>query len=115
MKTKAKKTTSKTTSSSKKATSKKTATKATKPAATKRAAKVQPATENATAGKVTRKDTILALIGKKTGATLAELMAACQWQAHSVRGFIATLGTKHGLKITSAKNEAGERTYTLAA
>jgi hypothetical protein len=38
-------------------------------------------------------------------------MEATGWQAHSVRGFIATLGSKHGCKISSTKNAAGERVY----
>jgi hypothetical protein len=59
----------------------------------------------------TRKDMVLALIGRNHGATLAEIMEATGWQAHSVRGFIATLGTKHGCKISSTKNAAGERVY----
>jgi serine/threonine protein kinase len=32
-------------------------------------------------------------------------------QAHSVRGFISTAARKHGVKIESSKNDAGERTY----
>jgi len=41
-------------------------------------------------------------------------MAATEWQAHSVRGFISgTLGKKMGLTVESAKSEKGERTYSL--
>jgi hypothetical protein len=54
------------------------------------------------------------MITRAKGATLAELMKATDWQAHSVRGFISTGGKKHGLKIESAKNEAGERIYRIA-
>ena len=57
---------------------------------------------------------ILEMIGRAKGATLAEIMKATDWQAHSVRGFISTAGKKHGLKIESAKTEAGERTYKIA-
>ena len=47
-------------------------------------------------------------------ATLAEIMKATDWQAHTVRGFISgTLGKKMGLTVTSAKNDDGERTYSL--
>jgi hypothetical protein len=35
-------------------------------------------------------------------------------RAHSVRGFISTASKKHGVKIESAKNEAGERSYKIA-
>jgi hypothetical protein len=56
---------------------------------------------------------ILDLIGRAKGATLTEIMKATEWQAHSVRGFISTAGKKHGIKIESAKNEAGERVYKI--
>jgi hypothetical protein len=41
-------------------------------------------------------------------------MAATEWQAHGVRGFISTAAKKHGLKIESTRIEAGERTYEIA-
>jgi hypothetical protein len=56
---------------------------------------------------------ILELIGRPKGATLAEIMRATEWQAHSVRGFLSTAARKHGLKIESAKNDAGDRVYSL--
>ena len=39
---------------------------------------------------------ILEMIGRAKGTTLAEIMKAVQWQAHSVRGFISTAGKKQG-------------------
>ena len=48
------------------------------------------------------------------GATLAEIMKATDWQAHSVRGFLSTAAKKHGLNIDSAKNESGECLYKIA-
>ena len=54
------------------------------------------------------------MIARAKGATLAEIMKATDWQAHSVRGFISTAGKKHDLKIESAKNQNGDRVYTLA-
>ena len=56
---------------------------------------------------------ILELIGRAKGATLTEIMQATSWQAHSVRGFLSTAAKKHRLKIASARNEAGERTYKV--
>jgi hypothetical protein len=56
---------------------------------------------------------ILALISRPKGATLAEIVKATDWQAHSVRGFISTAAKKHKLKIESAKTEAGDRVYTI--
>jgi hypothetical protein len=57
---------------------------------------------------------ILEMIGRAKGATLAEIMKATDWQAHSVRGFISIAQKKHGLKIESGKNDAGDRVYTIA-
>ena len=57
---------------------------------------------------------ILEMIGRAKGATLAEIMKATEWQAHSVRGFISTAGKKQGIKIESAKSDSGERTYRIA-
>lgn len=57
---------------------------------------------------------ILEMIGRPKGATLAEIMKATDWQAHSVRGFISTAGKKHNVKIESSKNDAGERVYSIA-
>jgi hypothetical protein len=54
------------------------------------------------------------MIARTKGATLAEIMKATEWQAHSVRGFISTAGRKHGFKIASAKNDTGERVYRSA-
>ena len=54
---------------------------------------------------------ILELIGRPKGATLAEIMNATNWQAHSV-GFLSTAGKKRGLSIESTKND-GERVYQI--
>ena len=56
---------------------------------------------------------ILDLIGRAKGASLAEIMKATSWQAHSVRGFLSTAAKKHGLKIDSTKTEAGDRVYSI--
>src|SRR5712691_1101069 len=56
---------------------------------------------------------ILELIGRPKGATLAEIMKATAWQAHSVRGFLSTSAKKRGLKIESTKTEAGDRVYRI--
>jgi urease gamma subunit len=59
---------------------------------------------------------ILELIGRRNGATLAELMTATDWQKHSVRGFIAgNAKTKLGLNVISTKDDDGSRRYTLGA
>ena len=78
----------------------------------KKAAK--PARKSAAPRAESKGATILALIARAKGATLGEIMKAVEWQAHSVRGFISTASKKHGVKIESAKNEAGERVYRVA-
>jgi hypothetical protein len=61
-----------------------------------------------------KKATVLALLKRKGGATLTEIMKATKWQAHSVRGFISgALGKKLGLTVNSERREDGERVYTL--
>jgi hypothetical protein len=58
---------------------------------------------------------IVDLLKRPNGATLAEIMKATNWQAHSVRGFISgSLGKKMGLTLESAKRENGERVYSIS-
>ena len=57
---------------------------------------------------------ILDMIARAKGATLAEIMKATDWQAHSVRGFISIAAKKHSINIESSKNEAGDRVYKTA-
>jgi hypothetical protein len=60
--------------------------------------------------------TVLDLLKRPDGATLAQLMKATGWQAHSVRGFLSgTVNKKLSLAITSAKVPDGERTYSIKA
>jgi hypothetical protein len=59
--------------------------------------------------------TVVGLLERTGGATLAEIMTSTGWQAHSVRGFISgTMGKKMGRKVDSTKREDGERVYTIA-
>lgn len=56
----------------------------------------------------------LNLLNRKRGATLAELMEATGWQAHSVRGFLfGTVKKKTGFGIGSEKDKAGIRRYRI--
>ena len=85
--------------------SKKPAKPAAKPARAKEATSPRPESKGAK---------ILGLIGRAKGATLAEIMKATEWQAHSVRGWISTAGKRHGVEIESSKSEAGDRVYRIA-
>jgi hypothetical protein len=61
-----------------------------------------------------KKATVIRLLERAKGTTLADLMIETGWQAHSVRGFISgTLGKKLKLKVESFKTEKGERAYRL--
>jgi hypothetical protein len=61
-----------------------------------------------------KKAEVLGLLQRKGGATLAQIMKATGWQAHSVRGFISgALGKKMGLTVNSVRREDGERAYSI--
>ena len=60
-----------------------------------------------------KKAEVIAMMQRAKGATLAEIMKATGWQAHTVRGFVSILGKKGGEKIDSSKSAAGERTYKI--
>ena len=61
-----------------------------------------------------KKAQVFDLLHKSKGATLAALIKATGWQAHSVRGFLSgTVGKKLGLKLKSIKGDDGERVYSI--
>lgn len=70
--------------------------------------------EAARAREGSKKAIVLDMLRRPKGATLADLMSATGWQAHSIRGFISIAAKKHSIKIESAKNEAGDRVYKIA-
>jgi len=86
-----------------------------KPAKTKPAAK-QPSrkkkaksTAPAATGRKTKQGTLVALLQRPDGATIAELAAAAGWQEHSVRGFLAGQIRKLGYTLMSQKRDTGRR------
>jgi hypothetical protein len=95
------------------------------PAPAPQAASVAPKKANAAKGATakdatptardgSKKAIVLDMLKRPEGATLADIMSATAWQAHSVRGFISgSLGKKMGLKIESAKRDDGQRAYKL--
>ena len=84
--------------------------KKTKPAKNAGRAK---APAKAKADRSNKKAEIIAMMRRTKGVTLAEIMAATDWQAHTVRGFVSILGGKGGQKIESSKTAAGDRTYRI--
>ena len=68
------------------------------------------------AGGVSKQDAVLQLLRQKQGTSIAEMMAATGWQAHSVRGFLSgTVKTKMKLAVASEKEKSGERRYRIAS
>jgi len=63
---------------------------------------------------VSKQQRSLDLLARRDGATLAELVAATEWQPHSVRGFLSgTVKKKLGLSVTSTRDEDGVRRYCI--
>jgi Protein of unknown function (DUF3489) len=95
---------------------------ATPPKRERKSKKAKPAKKAGTkkgAGKpkadhANKKADVIAMLKRAKGATLAEIMAATGWQAHTVRGFLSILGSKEGEKIESSKSDGGERNYRIA-
>ena len=58
---------------------------------------------------------LIEMLRRPEGATIAQIMTATGWQAHTCRGaFAGALKKKRGLTITSEKAHGGERVYRLA-
>jgi len=56
---------------------------------------------------------VIAMLQSSKGATLAQIMQATGWQAHTVRGFVSGhLKKKLGLTVRSFKRD-GDRVYSL--
>ena len=86
--------------------------------AVKRAPKGKPAAKQAKAESGPREGTkmaqVAAMLQRKNGATLTEIMSQMGWQRHTVRGFMAGAMKKAGYAVESFKPEGGERTYRIS-
>ena len=72
-------------------------------------------TKNLATAPATKRDLILKLLNQSEGASIPEIMEACGWQQHSVRGFLAgTVKKKLGLDLTSSKPDSEARRYRVA-
>ena len=56
---------------------------------------------------------VVAMLQRKNGATITEIMKAMGWQRHTVRGFMAGAMRKAGYEVESFKPEGGERSYRI--
>ncbi|MEQ1714013.1 MAG: DUF3489 domain-containing protein [Hyphomicrobium sp.] len=64
----------------------------------------------------TKASVILDLLRSTRGATLADLMQATGWQAHSIRGFLSgTVAKRLGHTVRSERPHGGERRYHVEA
>ena len=62
-----------------------------------------------------KQETVLAMLWRPEGVTIAAIMKATGWQQHSVRGFFAGVVRKRfGLTLESQKGDDG-RTYRIVA
>ncbi len=85
------------------------------PAKTRPGKKAKTTKATPTARDGSKKAQVIALLQQSGGATLKQIMAATDWQAHSVRGFLSgALTKKMGLRIESERTADGERTYRIA-
>ena len=79
----------------------------------RKAAKAEDGAPTAREG--SKKAIVLDLLKRPNGASLKEIMAATDWQAHSVRGFISGAITKKmGITVESFKTKEGDRAYKVA-
>ena len=87
-----------------------TVRKVDKPASRKRSAPTAPKPASRPDTKQAR---AIAMLRKPAGATTAAIMAATDWQQHSVRGFLAGIVRKKlGLNLVSEQTDKG-RVYRI--
>ena len=87
-----------------------TARKTSKPKSRARSAH---ASSKPQAGPHTKHARIIAMLRTSAGVTIASLVAATEWQQHSVRGFLAgVVRKKLGLNLVSEQTEKG-RVYRI--
>jgi hypothetical protein len=79
----------------------------------KKAAKPAKSEEAAGPREGSKTARVVAMLQRKTGATLAEIMEQMGWQKHTVRGFMAGAMKKAGYTVESFKSDKGERSYRI--
>lgn len=87
---------------------KKPAARLAKPAPRRQTAPTQPSSPP------TKRETVIAMLRRPAGATIANIADITQWQPHSVRGFLSgTVKKKLGLALLADKVDGVTR-YRLA-
>jgi hypothetical protein len=87
----------------------------TKPSTRRKpAARLPVAEEPPAARNPSKLDQLASMLSRPEGASLAELITATGWQAHSVRGALAGSLKRKGHDIRSEKVD-GERRYSIGA
>src|SRR5258705_6885298 len=72
-----------------------------------------PASSKPAARPATKHARIIAMLRTPTGATIASIVTATEWQQHSVRGFLAgVVRKKLGLNLVSEQTDKG-RVYRI--
>jgi hypothetical protein len=56
---------------------------------------------------------VIAMLQRKNGANITEIMQTMNWQRHTVRGFMAGALKKAGYAVESFKPDGGDRSYRL--
>jgi uncharacterized protein DUF3489 len=89
----------------------------TKPARDKKAPRAPKVAKPAKTGSGPREGSktaqVVAMLQRKNGATLSEIIGKMGWQKHTVRGFMAGAMKKAGYTVESFKPEGGERSYRI--
>jgi hypothetical protein len=74
-----------------------------------------PAPKQPTPRAGTKQALLIEMLQTAEGATIASIVAATGWQAHSARGaMLGALGKKLGLVVTSAKEDGRGRVYRIS-
>jgi hypothetical protein len=89
------------------------ATPAKKAPKAKKAAKPKKSEESFAPREGSKTARVVAMLQRKNGAMLTEIMDQMGWQKHTVRGFMAGAMKKAGYTVESFKSEKGERSYRI--